>query len=110
MVFNVVLVYAIQESTSVKCAHIAPPFGVSFPLRSPQSTEESPPSSTAGSHYLPVLYTVECACQSRSPSSSHLLAPFGVPTFLFYVCVSISVLQIRSSILLYILCRGKAWL
>ena len=38
-------------------------------------------------------------CQFQSPNSSHpTYLPFGVHTFVLYVCVSISALQIRSSI------------
>ena len=38
-------------------------------------------------------------CQSQSPNSSHPTPfPLGIHTFVLYVCVSISALQIRSSI------------
>ena len=38
-------------------------------------------------------------CQSQSPHPSHLL--LGVRTFALYICVSISLLQMRSSILCF---------
>ena len=40
-------------------------------------------------------------CQSQSPNSSHLpplLFPLGVHTFVLYICVSISAMQIGSSV------------
>jgi len=45
-------------------------------------------------HIVSVVY----ACPSQSPNSSHLLCPALVSMFAFYVCASICVLQIRSSI------------
>ena len=49
-----------------------PCFWISFPFRSPQSTEQSSLCYTAGSHQLSILYIVVCICQSTSPTSSHL--------------------------------------
>ena len=37
-------------------------------------------------------------CQSQSPSPSHFPCPLGVHKFVVYVCVSISALQINSSV------------
>ena len=53
---------------------------------------------TIGSHRLSVLYTVVCIFQSQPPSLSISLFPLGVHTFV--LCVSISALQIGSSVLL----------
>ena len=39
MLYNVVLVSAVQQSESAMCIHTSPLFGISFPFRSPQSTE-----------------------------------------------------------------------
>ena len=39
LLYNVVLVSIAQQSESVIRIHIPPPFWISFPFRSPQSTE-----------------------------------------------------------------------
>ena len=41
LLYNVVLVSAIQQSESVTHIHISPLFKISFPFRSPQSTEQN---------------------------------------------------------------------
>ena len=46
-------------------------FWISFPFRSPQSTEQSSLCYTVGSHQLSILYIVVCICQFQSPNSSH---------------------------------------
>ena len=45
-----------------------------------------------------VLYTVVYICQSQSPVHLIPLPPLGIHTFILYVCVSISALQISSSV------------
>ena len=45
MLYNIVLVSAVQQSESAICIHITPLFRISFPFRSPQSSE------------FPVLYS-----------------------------------------------------
>ena len=45
---------------------------------------------------LSILYTVACICRSQSPSLSHPPSLLGVHTFVLYICVSISALQIGS--------------
>ena len=97
--YNAVSVSAVQQSESAICIHIYPLFWISFPFRSPQSTEQSSLCYTVGSHQLSVLYIVVYICQSQSPNSSHT-SPFqtlGIHMFVLYVCVSTSALQIRSS-------------
>ena len=102
LLYNVVLVSTVQQSESTICIHISPLFWFSFPFRSPQSTEQSSLSYTVHSHQLSILYIVSIVyvCQSQSPNSSHPhpISPLGVHTFVLYICVSISALQIRLSI------------
>ena len=86
---------AVQQSESVIRIHISPLFQTSFSL-SPQSVEQSSLCSTVGSHQLPILYIVVYICQSQSPNSSP--SPLGVHKFFLYICVSISALQISSSV------------
>ena len=66
---------AVQQSESVIHMHISTLFQISFPFRSPQSTEQSSLCCTVGSHQLSILYVVVCICQSQSPSSSHPSPP-----------------------------------
>ena len=95
------LVSTVQQSESAIRIHISPLFQISFPFRSPQSTEQGSRCYTVGSHQLSILYIVSTVymCQSPSPNSSHTPgSPLGVHTFVLYVCVSISALQISSSV------------
>ena len=83
----------------VICINIFPVFWIFFPFRSIQSTDQSSPSHTVGSHQLSIhiLYVVR-VCM-LIPSSQFIPLPFpllGVHAFV--LCVSISTLQIRSSI------------
>ena len=72
LLYNVVLVSAVQQSESAICIHISTLFWISFPFRSPQSTEQSSVCYTVGSHQLPILYIVVYICHFQSPNSSHL--------------------------------------
>ena len=58
LLYNVVLVSAVQPSESVIHIHISPLFWISFPFRSPQSTEQSSLCYAVGSHQLSILYIV----------------------------------------------------
>ena len=68
---NVVLVSVLQQRGSAKRIHTSPLFVISFPFRSPQSTELSSLCYTAVSHELSILFIVggtsgkEPACQCR---------------------------------------------
>ena len=75
--YNVVLVPAVQQTKSSLRVQILPPIGTSFPVRSPQTAEQSSLSSAAGSHYSSILQTESTVdtCQSQSPSSSHPTTP-----------------------------------
>ena len=102
LLYNVVLLATVQQSQSAICIHISPFLGISIPFRSPHSTEQSSLSYTVGFQQLPILDIVSILyiCQSQSPNSPDLTPPFplGIHTSVLYVCVFISVLQIRSSI------------
>ena len=50
---------------------------------------------------LAVLYMAVCIHQSQSPDLSHPLSLLGVHTFVVHICVSISALQIDSSVLFF---------
>ena len=58
LLHNVVLVSSVQQSESAICIHISLPFWISFPFRSPKSTEQSSLSYTVGSHQLSISYTI----------------------------------------------------
>ena len=86
--YNVVLVSAVQRSESAICIHISPLFWISFPLRSPQSTEQSSLCYTVCCHQLSILYIVVYIRQSQSRSSSHSPHPPLVSIHLFSTSVS----------------------
>ena len=77
LVYNVMLVPAIQQSESAIRIHIAPLFWISFPLRSPQSLKYSPLCYVVDSqlsilHILSMVYGLsrrlsskESTCQCR---------------------------------------------
>ena len=79
--------------------HAFPLFWTPFEFRSPQSTEWGSLRYTVGSPRVPILY-VDQQHGYVNPSLPVLPTPrpLGVHIFVFYVCVSISALQIRSSI------------
>ena len=90
-----------RKNESAIHIQISPPFHTSLPFRLPPCIRQSSLCFTVCSQQLSVLYIVSITymCQSQSPNSS-LPTPFplGIHTFVLYVCVSISALQIRSSI------------
>ena len=77
--------------------HISPLFWISFPFRSPQSFEEF---SVLYSKFSLAVYCIHNGVYMsiRSPNSSHCALPLVIQKFVLYVCVSMSALQIRSSI------------
>ena len=78
-----------------------PVFWISFPFRLSQNTGYSSLSHKQVSLVTSfMLGSGEYMCQSRAASYPHpsLLPPFDVRMFVLYICVSISVLQIRSPI------------
>ena len=104
LIYNVVLVFAVQQSESVIHMHISPLFQISFPFRSPKNIEESSLCYAIGSHQLSILYikqiyvTYVYICQSQFPNSFHSPSPLGIHKFVFYIWNSVSALHIRSSI------------
>ena len=81
LIYNVVLVSAVQKRESAIHIHISPLFWISFPFRSPQSIEQS------SLCYKQVLisylfYTQQCICQSQSPN--HPTPPY--PPWCPYIC------------------------
>ena len=95
---NVVLVSAIQQSESAICRHISPPFLIFFPFGSPRSVELSSLCYTVGSHQSPFTHNSVYTSIPLSQFISPLLSPLAVHMFVLHICVSISVLQIGSSV------------
>ena len=59
LLYSVVLVSAVQQSESAILIHVSPLFWISFPFRSPQSTEQSSLCSAMGARWLSI-YTQQC--------------------------------------------------
>lgn len=77
LLYRVVLVSALQRSESalrIPYTYIHS-FGVSFPFRSAQSIEESPLSSTAGSHSSSIFYIVMCLSGATISKHRHFRSP-----------------------------------
>ena len=70
LIYNVVLVSAVQQSESVIHMHISTLFQILFPYRSLESIEQSFLCYTVGPYLLSILYIIVCICQSRSPNLS----------------------------------------
>ena len=70
--FRVLCQILLCSSGSATCIHTFPLFWISFPFRSPQSTEQGSLSNTVDSHQLSILYTVSVVyiCQFQSLDSS----------------------------------------
>ena len=95
------LVSAVQQSESA--IYISPLFWISFSFRLSQNTEQNSLSYTMGSRYLfHTQYQQYIYVNPDLPIHPILpLPPFAVHTFVFYIAVSVLVLQIRSSILFF---------
>ena len=96
LIYNVVLVSAVQQRESVIHIHMSTLFQIIFQYRSLQSIEQSSLCYTVDSYQLFILYIVVCICQSQSPNLCLPHFPVGNHKFVFYTCDSISVLQISS--------------
>ena len=68
LLYNVVLVSAVEHSDSAKHIHTPPLFWISFPFRSPQSTEQNSLCRTVDSCWLSLKYIVVYICQTLSPN------------------------------------------
>ena len=94
LLYNIVLVSAVQHSGSAMYRHIShpswtPPPLPSHPSRSPQSTELSSLCGTAASHQLSIWHMVVCICHCYSKFVPlPLPVPSPVSTRLF--CTSAS--------------------
>ena len=101
LLYNVALASTIQQNETAMHTNIEPSFWISFLFRSPQGTGQGFLSYKVGSHQLTILYIASIVhiCQSQTPGSSHpsSLRPL-VCICLSSMCVSISALQIRSSV------------
>ena len=87
LLYNVVLVSAVQQSESAICSiHIFPYFWISFPFCSLQNIDSSLLCCTVGSHQLSILYPVSIVhmCQPQSPPSSYP-TPIPLDTFVLYI-------------------------
>ena len=80
-----------QQTKSAICRHISPLFVDFLPI---QITTEHRVESLYSRFSLVIEYVALCICQSQSPSSSH--TPHSL--LVLYIHVSISAVQIRSSI------------
>ena len=85
------LVSAVQQTESTMHIHISPLFWISFPFRSPQSTEQSSLCYTVSPYQSFIIYVVVCIGQSQSLNPLHSLPPWY--PFVLYICVSISFLS-----------------
>ena len=92
LIYNVVLVSAVQQSKSAIHIHISTLFQVPFPIRSLQSIEQSSLCYTVGSYYL--FYIQQCVYVSPnlpvypSPTLSSLvtISLFSTSMTLFLFC------------------------
>ena len=84
--YSVVLVSTVQQSESAICIHVPPLFWISFPFRSPQSTEQSSLCYT-GSHQLAILYQQRVCVSPNLPIPLSLL-PLGIHIYhiLMHIC------------------------
>ena len=81
LLYNIVLVSAVQQSESAICIHISPLLGISFPSRSPPSTEQSSLCYTVGLHSLCI-----CFIHSSVIWRSQFTPPSHPRTWCPYIC------------------------
>ena len=99
LLYNAVLVSAVEHSDSAKHVHTPPLFWISFLFRSPQSIEQGSLCRTVDSCWLSLIYIIVYICQTLSPNPSRPLPfPLGVHRLVLYVCVSTLIPQISSVI------------
>ena len=77
LLYKVILVSTAQQSNSAVGIHISPLFWISFPFRSPQSTEQSSLCCTIGFHQFSILCILSIVYigQSQFPNYFHPLFP-----------------------------------
>ena len=96
LMYSVVLVSSIQQSESVKSIHISTLFKILFPYRSQKSNEQS---SVLYSRSLLAIYFIYSSVYMSIPTFQLIPSPDSPPgshKFVFYICNSISVLQVSS--------------
>ena len=74
--------------------YIYPLFGVFFPFRSPQSTAQFPELHSRFSLVIYFIHSINSVHMLIAISQFIPPSPLGVQTFVLYICVSISALQI----------------
>ena len=100
MFYNTVLVSAIHQHDSAVGIHMSPPKQTSLPphstpLHCHRALDLSSLHHTANSHWLSILHLVSIYFNATLP-----ICPHCVHKSVFYVCVSIAVLQMGSSVLM----------
>ena len=98
LVYNVVLVSAVQQSESATQIHVHPPFLISFLFMSLQSTEQSSVCYTTASNQMSILYIVTIHSVYMSISISQI-----IPTPLCSPLVSTCLFSM--SVSLFLLCK-----
>ena len=94
LLYNVLLVSAVQQSESAIPKHVTPPFWISFPFRSPQCIKQS---CLCYTHYVLInylFYTQYQQCVNPSlllPPTTHIslfvsIYLFSSPVSLFLLC------------------------
>ena len=92
LLYNIVLVSAVQQCESAISIHTPPPSWGSLPhlpshpSRSSQRTYPSSLCSTAACRWLSISHVVMCICQHYSPNSFHPLLPSLCPQ-VHFLCV-----------------------
>ena len=91
--YNLMIIYAIQQSDSVIHIHTSILSQIVFPNRLPQNIDQSSLSYKAGPCRPSIPCIVVCICQSQSPNPTPTKSfLFGNHKFVFKVYESISVL------------------
>ena len=103
LLYNAVLVSAVQQRASAIRIHVSPPSWAclpppSHPLGHHRALGRVSLCSTTSSHQLSILNMIVYTCQRCSLNSSHPLLPLFCPQVQPYVYVSIPTLQIGSSV------------
>ena len=75
LLYNVMLISTVQQNESAIHIHISPPFGTSFPFRSPQGIKQNSLCHTVCTYYL--FYIINSVYVS-GPNQSSLISEFCV--------------------------------
>ena len=97
--FTMLCSFQVYNKVSQLCIYIYPVFQILFPCRPLQSVEQNPLCYKVGPYQLSILCTV---VYMSIPVFQFILSTYPlVIMFIFYICNSISVLQISSFLLLF---------